>query len=184
VRTIDVVALFATRGGERYGESVTQLEHALQCAALARRERADDEVTLAALLHDVGQLLDRVPEHTEHHHGHQGAEWLRPWVPRRIAWLVEHHVVAKRYLCTVDPRYAERLSPASVRSLAVQGAGLDVEQRLALETQPWFADAVRIRRWDDEAKVVGASPPPLVTYRALLEHWLGPQSWPSAPGLA
>ena len=141
-----MIGLFAARGAERYGESVSQLEHALQCAALARRARADDEVVLAALLHDVGHLAARTP------------------------------VVAKRYLCTIDPRYAERLSPASIRSLAVQGAALDLEEQLALETRPWFADAVRIRRWDDQAKVAGAFCPPLAAYRPLIERWLGPQS--------
>jgi predicted HD phosphohydrolase len=180
---MDVVALFAAHGAARYGETVTQLEHALQCAALARRERADDEIVLAALLHDVGHLVARVPEGPDGHHGHEGAELLRPWVPARVAWLVEHHVVAKRYLCTVDPSYAARLSPASVDSLAVQGAVLDVEQRLALETRPWFADAVRIRRWDDAGKTAGATTAPLVAYRSLIEHWLGAQSWPSVPGI-
>src|SRR6267143_1253915 len=114
----------------------------------------------------------------------QGAGLLRPCVPARVAWLIEHHVVAKCYLCSVDPRYAERLSPASVRSLVAQGAALDVEERLALETRPWFADAVRIRRWDDEAKIVGAVCPPLAAYRPLIERWLGPQSWPAAAGIA
>ncbi len=180
---MDVVALFAARGGRRYGESVTQLEHALQCASLARRERADDEVVVAALLHDVGHLAARAPETPAGHHGHEGATLLRPWMPERVAWLVEHHVIAKRYLYTVDARYAARLSPASVRSLAAQGAGLALEERLALETRPWFADAVRIRRWDDEAKVPGAACAPLAAYRPLLERWLGPQSWPSAPGI-
>jgi len=127
---VDVVGLFAAGGGARYGESVTQLEHSLQCAALARRARADDEVVLAALLHDVGHLAARAPEGPAGHHGHQGAGLLRPCVPARVAWLIEHHVVAKRYLCSVDPRYAERLSPASVRSLVAQGAALDVEERL------------------------------------------------------
>ena len=143
--SVDVVALFATRGAERYDEAVTQLEHALQCAALARRERADDEVVMAALLHDIGHLVRRTPDGPDGHHGHQGAELLQPWVPARVAWLIEHHVVAKRYLCSVNPGYTERLSAASVRSLAAQGAVLDLEQRLALETQPWFGDAVRIR---------------------------------------
>lgn len=163
---------------------MTQLEHALQCAALARRERADDEVVLAALLHDVGHLATRAAETPGGHHGHEGAGVLRPWVPERVAWLVEHHVVAKRYLCTVDPRYAERLSPASVRSLAAQGAALALDERLELETRPWFADAVRIRRWDDAAKVPGAVCAPLAAYRPLLERWLGPQSWAPAPGIA
>lgn len=180
---MDVVALFTAHGAGRYGEAVTQLEHALQCAALAQRERADDEVVLAALLHDIGHLVARTPDGPNGHHGHEGAELLRPWVPARVAWLVEHHVVAKRYLCTVNPSYAERLSPASVRSLAAQGAVLDLEQRLALETRPWFADAVRIRRWDDEAKVADALTPPLVAYRGLIERWLGPQSWRSGQGI-
>jgi HD domain len=56
VTSLDVVALFEAHGARRYGESITQLEHALQCAALARRNRADDEVVVAALLHDIGHL--------------------------------------------------------------------------------------------------------------------------------
>lgn len=172
----DVIGLLAAHGQRSYGESVTQLEHALQCAALARRNRADDELVLAALLHDIGHLAVASEDAETLHHGHHGAGLLRPYVPQRVAWLIEHHVVAKRYLWTVDPRYAARLSPMSVRSLARQGAALPIEHRLALETRPWFADALRIRRWDDEAKVPGAVVPPLDDYRSLLERWLGPQS--------
>ena len=174
---IDVVKLFRTAGDDREGETVTHLEHALQCAALARRDRADDEVVVAALLHDVGHLWRAGVDEEAQHHGRRGGELLRPFVPARVAWLVEYHVLAKRYLCTVDPRYATRLSAASARSLAQQGATLGTEERLSLETQPWFADAVRIRRWADAAKVPGAVCPPLADYRTLLERWLGPQSW-------
>lgn len=173
---LDAVALFEAHGTRRSREPVTQLEHALQCAALARRHRADDEVVAAALLHDVGHLGVTVADAEGLHHGHHGAQLLRPFVPERIAWLVEHHVVAKRYLCTVDPRYAARLSAASAQSLLLQGPVLPIEERLALETRPWFVDAVRIRRWDDEAKIAGAVVPPLDDYRWLLERWLGPQS--------
>ena len=173
---LDVVALFEARGGQPDGEVVTRLEHALQCAALARRNRADDEVVLAALLHDLGHLTASVADDDALHHGHLGAELLRPFVPERVAWLVQYHVVAKRYLCTVDPRYAARLSPVSAQSLLLQGAVLPLEERLALEIRPWFVDAVRIRRWDDEAKVPGLVVPALDEYRPLLERWLGPQS--------
>jgi hypothetical protein len=110
-----------------------------------------------------------------------GAALIRPFVPARIAWLVEHHVIAKRYLCSVDPRYVEQLSPVSQRSYAAQGARLDLEEQLALETQPWFADAVRVRRWDDAGKVPAAIYPPLVEYRPLLERYFGPQGWGTAP---
>src|ERR671937_143250 len=107
-RQLAVARVLLSHGVRRYPKAVTQLEHALQCAALARRERADDEVVLAALLHDIGHLVARAPDGPAGHHGHEGADLLRPWVPERVAWLVEHHVVAKRYLCTVNPSYAGR----------------------------------------------------------------------------
>jgi len=173
---VDVVGLFDAHGHQRYGETVTQLQHALQCAAMARRNRADDELVMAALLHDVGHLFMASEDAETLHHGHRGASLLAPFVPPRVAWLIEYHVVAKRYLCTVDPRYMARLSTMSFHSLTLQGAALPIEQRLALETHRWFADAVRIRRWDDEAKSPDAVTPPLDDYRPLLERWLGPQA--------
>jgi predicted HD phosphohydrolase len=179
----DLVGLFAESGQRAYGESVSQLAHALQCAALARRDRADDEVVVAALLHDVGHLVDHGAEGPGHHHGGHGAALVRRFVPPRVAWLIEHHVVAKRYLCTVDARYVSELSPASQRSYVQQGARLQAEEQLALETVPWFADALRVRRWDDAAKVPGTCCPPLIEYAPLLERYFGPQRWPVAPGI-
>jgi predicted HD phosphohydrolase len=180
---LDLARLFAEAGRRAYGESVSQLAHALQCAALACRDRADDEVIVAALLHDIGHLVESGNDHPEHHHGRGGAALVRPFVAPRIAWLIEHHVVAKRYLCTVDARYVQRLSPVSRRSYAAQGARLTLEERLGLETQPWFADAVRLRRWDDAAKVPGAPCAPLVEYAPLLERRFGPQAWEAEAGL-
>jgi predicted HD phosphohydrolase len=180
---LDLVGLFAGSGQREYGESVSQLAHALQCAALALHDRADDEVVVAALLHDVGHLVDGEQEGPGHHHGTGGADLVRAFVPLRVAWLIEHHVIAKRYLCTVDPRYVEQLSPASRRSYGVQGARLRPDEQLALETRPWFADALRLRRWDDAAKVPGAVSAPLIAYAPLLERYFGPQAWPAGVGL-
>jgi gamma-butyrobetaine dioxygenase len=180
---LDVVSLFAGAGSRAYGESVSQLEHALQCAALARHDRSDDEVVIAALLHDVGHLVEHEPDRPEHHHGSGGAALVQPHVPARVAWLIEHHVIAKRYLCTIDARYVEQLSPASRRSYAAQGARLRPDQQLDLEIRPWFADAVRVRRWDDTAKVPGASCPPLIAYAPLLERHFGPQAWTAGVGI-
>jgi gamma-butyrobetaine dioxygenase len=180
---LDLVGLFAGPGQRAYGESVTQLDHALQCAALARQDRADDEVVIAALLHDVGHLVESGHEDPAHHHGSGGAALVSAFAPARVAWLIEHHVVAKRYLCTVDPRYVERLSPASRASYAVQGARLGPDEQLGLETRPWFADAVRVRRWDDAAKRPGAACPPLIEYAPLIERYFGPQPWIAGPGL-
>jgi len=180
---LDLVGLFAEGGGRAYGESVTQLGHALQCAALAHHDRADDEAVVAALLHDVGHFVETGEDRPDLHHGGAGAALVRPFVPPRVAWLIEHHVIAKRYLCTVDARYVDQLSPAARRSYGVQGARLEPEEQLALETRPWFVDAVRLRRWDDAAKVPGAAYPPLIDYAPLLERYFGRQAWPALAGI-
>jgi predicted HD phosphohydrolase len=178
---LDVTAVLTERGAARDDEVVTQLQHALQCAALARRERADDDVVLAALLHDIGHLVAGAAGLTDdddrpaRHHGHTGAALVRPFVPPRVAWLIEHHVVAKRYLCTVDPLYVRCLSVASTRSLLVQGGRLTAEEQASLEAEPWFVDAVRIRLWDDRAKDPGAIVAPLGEYAWLLDRYFAPQ---------
>lgn len=177
----DLQTLYAERGRRRYDEAVTQEEHALQCAALARAAGADDELVAAALLHDVGHLLapPRDPdaprvsrESPSTHHGGHGAALLRGLTSERVAWLVEHHVVAKRYLCTVEPAYAAGLSPASVRSLQAQGGIIDAATCLELEAHPWFADAVRLRRWDDGAKDPAARVAEFGAYVGLLNQLL------------
>jgi [1-hydroxy-2-(trimethylamino)ethyl]phosphonate dioxygenase len=185
--SLDIVKIFAAHGADHYGEAVTQLAHALQCAALGHREGADDEVVLAALLHDIGHLADsghgkktadepESHEDVQSHHGVWGARLVSPLVPTRVAWLIEHHVIAKRYLCTVDRHYLECLSPVSLGSLLLQGGTLSAAEVSRLEAHPWFADAVRIRRWDDLAKDSGATYPPLEAYRPMLEVYFGPQS--------
>jgi [1-hydroxy-2-(trimethylamino)ethyl]phosphonate dioxygenase len=179
----DLVGLFAEAGRGAYGESVSQLAHALQCGERARHDRADDELVVAALLHDVGHLLQSDAEQPTRHHGGEGAELVRPFVPPRVAWLIEHHVVAKRYLCTIDARYMHTLSPVSRRSYLAQGAKLAMDEQLALETRPWFADALRVRRWDDTAKVPGVRVAPLIAYAPLLERYFGAQSWPAGAGI-
>jgi phosphonate degradation associated HDIG domain protein len=173
--------MYAQRGQQRYDEAVTQEQHALQCAALARAAGADDELVAAALLHDLGHLLapprdPTVPrpsrETPDTHHGGYGAAVLRGLAPERVVWLVEHHVVAKRYLCTVEPTYGEGLSPASVRSLQAQGGVIDAARCRELQAHPWFSDAVWLRRWDDRAKDPKARVPEFAAYTALLETLL------------
>ena len=104
------------------------------------------------------------------HHGEQGARLIAPYVPERVAWIVEHHVIAKRYLCAVDVEYAASLSPASVRSLKAQGGPLGVEECRALERARWFEDAA-VRRWDDLAKDPTGVVAPLDAYGALLARY-------------
>jgi len=142
-RDLNIAGLLVKRGATHWGdEPVSALDHALQCAARARAARAVDEVVLAALLHDVGHLLSDAEETPFSHHGLWAARFLRPFVPPRVAWLVEHHVLAKRYLCTVDRAYAESLSLGSTRSWIRQGGVLDLDARREMERQPWLGEAL------------------------------------------
>lgn len=171
---LKIAALFLQRGEEAYfGEAVTQAAHALQCAQLATDEGAAPELIAAALLHDIGHLFD--PEDIADQgidglHEEQGARWLEAHFPPSVTEPVRLHVPAKRYLCAVEPGYLAGLSPASVKSLALQGGPFTPDEVAAFESNPHFAAAVRLRRWDDTAKVVGLAVAPIETYLPLLEQ--------------
>ncbi|HTX23441.1 MAG TPA: hypothetical protein VMD03_02185 [Steroidobacteraceae bacterium] len=171
----EIVALFGRRGSEAYfGEPVSMTEHALQAADAAQREHAPASLVLAALLHDVGHLVDDVPDDladwtADARHEEVGGRWLAMRFAPDIYEPVRLHVPAKRYLCAVDPSYVAQLSPASVHTLELQGGPMSPGEVAAFEKQRFFAEAVRVRRWDDQGKRAGLATPPLAEYRTLIE---------------
>lgn len=172
----DLLALYRGPAAQtRYDESVTELEHALQTAALAHEDGADNALVAAALLHDVGHLIlrDHQPMDEEltvdRRHQEAGADALEVVFGSVVAEPVRHHVEAKRYLCAVDPAYHDLLSPASIRSLAVQGGPMTSDEAAVFDQAPHTEGAVRLRRWDDEAKVEGKRVPDLAHWRPMLE---------------
>ncbi|MBN8732228.1 MAG: HD domain-containing protein [Acidobacteria bacterium] len=171
----EVVDLLEHSGHEVYfGERVTQLEHALQCAAAAREAGADDEAVLAALLHDIGHLLG-VPEGPVGviDHDMLGRKWLlERGFSERVATLVWGHVNAKRYLTATNPAYASRLSDASVETLRLQGGPLTPAEAEAFRQQPLFQEMLQLRSWDEAAKVPGRQVLALESYRDLLARHL------------
>lgn len=166
--TIDeVLHLYRQWGHERYDEDVTQLDHALQTAALARRGGAPEPLVAAALLHDVGHLL-ALRDGNAGPHERTGPAYLGPLLPGSVTDPVALHVDAKRYLCATDAAYAGRLSAGSVRSLRRQGGPMTTAERAAFEGQPGWADAVALRRWDDGAKLDDTDVDGLDAYETLL----------------
>lgn len=153
----------------QYGEEpVSELVHALQCATLAEEDGADDELVVAALLHDFGRLVvedgdladsvgDAATPPSHGGHGELGAEQLHEYFSERILFCIRNHAEAKRYLCTVEPDYFDGLSRGSVVTLEKQGGRMDAAERAAFESSPYCADAVRLRRWDDTGKIPGAA---------------------------
>jgi predicted HD phosphohydrolase len=138
---------------------VDQLSHALQTAGQAVAAGADDELVLAALLHDVGRAAALAGEDPSAGHDVVGRRLVTRLLGERAGWLVGAHAEAKRCLVATDPAYRDRLSPTSVRSLGRQGGSMSGPESAAFLAHPWAADALRLRRWDDAAKVPGAPAP-------------------------
>jgi [1-hydroxy-2-(trimethylamino)ethyl]phosphonate dioxygenase len=166
-----IAELFEREGRAAYfGEAVSESEHALQAADLAARDGANDALVVAALLHDVGHLLHGLGENVaerglDGRHEEVGHDWLARWFGPAVAEPVRLHVAAKRYLCATDPAYLDQLSPASLRSLELQGGPFSPSEIVTFERNPHHEAAVRLRHWDDAAKVAGLNVPPFDAYR-------------------
>jgi len=173
--TDQIFELFHSRGHDAYfGEDVSQLEHALQAAALAQQSNASPALIVAALLHDIGHMIHGLPEDIASEgvdglHEAAGANWLAKYFSPEVTEPIRLHVDAKRYLCYADPSYRAQLSPSSIQSLALQGGPCSAGEARAFESTPFFADAVSLRRWDDAAKIPGLAVPSLDHYRTLLD---------------
>jgi [1-hydroxy-2-(trimethylamino)ethyl]phosphonate dioxygenase len=174
----EIFQLLEERGhGSYFGEPVSQLEHALQCAQFALEEHASNELVAAALLHDVGHLLHEERENiadsgVDTAHEELGQAWLARFFSEEVTRPIALHVAAKRYLCATDKSYLAQLSPASLQSLQLQGGPMSGAEIDDFEAGKFANEAVRLRRWDDLAKIEGKNVPPLSHYRAVLESVL------------
>jgi len=170
----EVLALYQARGSAAYfGERVSMTEHGLQAAYFAQLEGAPAALVIAALLHDVGHLLEAVPDAIEDwtrdaHHEQTGARWLAARFAPEISEPVRLHVPAKRYLCATDRDYLSRLSPASVHTLRLQGGPMSAHEVQQFEGERFHRQAVRVRLWDDQGKVAGLVTPPLRDYLEMI----------------
>lgn len=157
----EIIGLFRKHGGEEYaGEKVTQLEHMYQAAELAGQQGYEEEVILAAFLHDIGHICVSAQGDNEmdgygiKDHEEVGADYLlKKGFSKRLIRLVESHVEAKRYLTRRRPGYYDQLSDASKKTLEYQGGVMSEEEADAFEQYPLFNLIVQMRMWDEEAKI-------------------------------
>ena len=166
----DIEKLFRAHGHIAYsGEGVTQLEHALQAAQHAERAGADATLVTAAFLHDLGHLLNLQGETPtergiDDQHQYFAIPFIRPLFPAAVVEAIRLHVDAKRALCALEPEYYEALSEDSKRSLTLQGGIFSRAETEEFLAKPFAENAMRVRRWDDAAKVPGEVTPPIAHY--------------------
>lgn len=172
--------LFENQGdSEYYGENVSQYEHAAQAAILAQKQGYDEDIQIAAFLHDIGHLF---PPQTEEElmevygrkdHESVAADWLRErGFSEKIAVLVENHVNAKRYLTYIDDDYYEALSEASKQTLLFQGGRMTEKEAKTFEQNPYFQEIIQMRRWDEAAKIEKMKLPDLLYFMRICEAYL------------
>jgi len=153
-----VTELFVHHGGNLYGgEAITQTRHGLQCAQLAKDEDAPPYLIISALLHDIGHFLhdefEQAQERGEDRfHENLGSKFLSQWFGPDVTEPIRLHVDSKRYLCSTQPEYHDKLSPASQHTLAIQGGPMNGAEVAEFEKNDRYRDAIRVRIWDDCGK--------------------------------
>ena len=173
-----IASLFATKGSAEYhGEPVTQLEHALQAATFAERDLRPAAWIVAALLHDIGHLVQMhgqgcAKAGIDDRHEELGLRFLSTHFDRDVTDPIRYHVDAKRYLCSVDAAYALTLTPASLLSLQLQGGPMTAEQAREFGAIDRLESILAIRRYDDLAKVRGCVTPCFEHFAQYLQQCL------------
>ncbi len=141
-----VLAHLRELSGSMGGYKVDRLEHSLQTATRAYRDDAEEEVVVAALLHDIDDLL------APHSHGELAALVLRPYVTERTCWIVRHHGLFQYYY------YAHHV-------------GGDRNARDKYRDHPWYQDVVDFcHRWDQCAFDPGYESLPLEFFEPMVRR--------------
>ena len=150
--------IFERCGDAEYlGEPVTMAQHMLQGATIAENNKMDEDIIVAALLHDIGHFTSEfgtfsINDTQDRFHEEAGAKVLEEFFPSLITDCVRYHVAAKRYLCATKPAYFNRLSTASIHSLNLQGGPMNNDEVKAFEENPNLAKIIQVRYLDEAAK--------------------------------
>lgn len=176
----EIFDLYEKYGQADYiGEPVSQIEHMCQSAMLAEEEGYDEEVVLAAFFHDIGHLCEFIMPVSNMEgvgvldHESIGQQFLSErGFSDRITKLVNGHVAAKRYLTYKYPDYFNKLSDASKLTLTHQGGVMTETEAIEFESDHMFDLYLKMRTWDDHAKIVGRPLPNLDRYKRMAIYHL------------
>lgn len=82
----------------------------------------------------------------------------------------------ERYLTFKNPHYLEKLSPASRKTLNYQGGPMTPEEAELFEMDELFHDILKLRSWDEKAKIPNYVVPQIDAYLPMIEKHLYQQS--------
>ena len=128
------------------GYQVDRFEHSLQCATRVYRDGASEEIVVAALLHDIGDLLAPL------NHSEMAASVLRPYVSEECYWILMQHGLFQAY------HYAHHL-------------GRDRNVREKFRGHPFFETTVQFcDRWDQPSFDPNYSTMPIKTFEPMVRR--------------
>jgi len=166
--------LYAEYGGQSYEEKCTQLQHAEQCGTLALEWGLDQEVALAAFLHDIGHFIaqeNSLPGTTSYGyaaHDQLGADFLAHCgFSDRLVLLIREHVAVKRYLAATKAEYVAQLSHASTVTLQQQGGPMSTAEAELYAQNPNLKEVILLRTIDDSGKLPEMACKPLLYWLEL-----------------
>ncbi|XP_070577882.1 2-amino-1-hydroxyethylphosphonate dioxygenase (glycine-forming)-like [Ptychodera flava] len=161
----EVFLLIRKYGNVPYiGSRLTQEDHAIQCAMLARQQGYSEEVIIGALLHDIDHMVgvdqDLEPMVTHElvlgsqDHEIVGEQFLKELgFPDSVTSIVRGHVTVKRYLVFKYPAYFYGLSESSHMHFDGQGGPMSKSEAEDFERHPLFEIFLKMREWDVTAEV-------------------------------
>ena len=168
-----IVSNFINNKSLYIGEKITISEHMIQSAMLAEKSKSNKNMICACLLHDYGHFIldeptELIKKKQDGKHEDIGYEYLKKFFRKEVVEPIKYHVIAKRYLAR-NKKYYNRLSRASVLSLDLQGGLLNSKEAKAFEKEKFFKDAIKLRKFDENAKKVGVKIKDIIQYKDLLK---------------
>lgn len=165
-----ILRLFDERAAYKRNGRISLRDAALEAAHLAERSGAPPSLVLAALLRDVGHLIGDEASLRSTGAEEIGAAWLSRYLGPEVTEPIRLHVIAKRYLCTRTSHYLTRLTKEARRSYERQGGSLDPREMAEFVKNPYYLQALTLRRWVDVAKIPEVRVPDFEHYRPMLDR--------------
>ena len=154
------------------GEKITITEHMIQTAMLAEKTNCSSNLVCSCLLHDYGHFIlenpdDLVKRKKDGKHENLGYEFLKKYFVKDVVEPIKYHVKAKKYLAR-SKKYYQALSEASKVSLKLQGGIMSDNEAKEFESNEFFENSIKLRKFDEGAKKVGLKIKSINEYKNLL----------------